>query len=115
MLRSKKVEPMRTSFRSPWQNGIAERFVATVRRELLDHAMVLNEHHLRQLLDSFISYCNQDRTHLGISEESPLGRAFGSLPTSVLGLRVARGRFLRGPSALLNQVRRPPDARTMSW
>jgi len=58
MLRSMKVEPMRTSFRSPWQNGIAERFVATVQRELLD---------------SFVNYYNQDRTHLGISKDSPLG------------------------------------------
>jgi transposase InsO family protein len=42
MLRSMKMEPTRTSFRSPWQNGVAERFVATVRRELLDHVIILN-------------------------------------------------------------------------
>jgi transposase InsO family protein len=80
MLRSMKVEPTRTSFRSPWQNGIAERFVATVRRELLDHVIVLNEHHLRRLLDSFIDYYNQDRTHLGISKDSPLGRPVEERP-----------------------------------
>jgi putative transposase len=59
-LRSMQIEPTRTSCRSPWQNGVAERFVGTVRQELLDHVIVLNEHHLRRLLDSFIAYYNQD-------------------------------------------------------
>jgi putative transposase len=79
-LRSMETEPTRTSFRSPWQNGVAARFVATVRRELLDHVVVLNEHHLRRLLDSFIDYYNQDRTHLGISKDSPLGRPVEQSP-----------------------------------
>jgi transposase InsO family protein len=73
-LRSMQVAPTRTSYRSPWQNGVAERFVGTVRRELLDHVIVLNEHHLRRLLDSFIDHYNQDRTHLGVGKDSPLGR-----------------------------------------
>ena len=74
ILRSMKIEPTRTSYRSPWQNGVAERFVGTVRRELLDHVIVLNEAHLRGLLDSFIDHYNQDRTHLGVGKDSPLGR-----------------------------------------
>jgi len=77
ILRSMKVG---TSFRSPWQNGVAERFVATVRRGLLDHVIVLNEHHLRRLLDSFIDHYNQDRTHLGLSKDSPLGRPVEQRP-----------------------------------
>jgi transposase InsO family protein len=80
ILRSMKIEPTRTSFRSPRQNGAAERFVATVRRELLDHVIVLNEHHLRRLLDSFIDHYNQDRTHLGLSKDSPLGRPVEQRP-----------------------------------
>src|SRR5712664_4468935 len=44
------LRPARTTFRSPWQNGIAERWVGSVRRELLDHAAVFNERHLRRLL-----------------------------------------------------------------
>jgi putative transposase len=74
VLRSMKIEPTRTSFRSPWQNGVAERLVATVRRELLDHVIVLNARHLRQLLESFFDHYNQDRTHLGLGKDSPLGR-----------------------------------------
>jgi transposase InsO family protein len=76
-LRSMQVEPTRTSYRSPWQNGSAERFVATLRRELLDHVIVLDEHHLRRLLDSFVDHYNQDRPHLGLSKDSPLGRPVG--------------------------------------
>jgi putative transposase len=46
-LRSMGVEPVRTGFRSPWQNGVVERFIGTVRRELLDYVIVLGEGHLR--------------------------------------------------------------------
>ena len=63
-IRSMLMEPTRTSYQSPWQNGVAERFVGTVRRELLDHVIVLNERHLRQLIESFVTRYNVDRTHL---------------------------------------------------
>jgi len=43
------IEPKRTSFRSPWQNGVAERWVGNCRRDLLDHVIVLNERRLRRL------------------------------------------------------------------
>jgi len=55
-LLSMRMEPTRTSYRSPWQNGVAERFVGTVRQELLGHVIVLNERHLRQVLASFVAY-----------------------------------------------------------
>jgi transposase InsO family protein len=79
-LRSMQVEPTRTSHRSPWQNGVAERFVGTVRQELLDHVIILNECHLRRLLGSFIAYYNGDRTHLGLSKGSPFGRPIERRP-----------------------------------
>jgi hypothetical protein len=41
-----------------WQNGIAERFVGTCRRDLLDHVIVVNERHLKRLMNEFISYYN---------------------------------------------------------
>ncbi len=50
VIKSFEIDPKRTAFRSPWQNGTAERAVGNVRRELLDHVIVLNEDHLRRLL-----------------------------------------------------------------
>jgi transposase InsO family protein len=73
-IRSMLMEPTRTSYRSPWQNGVAERFVGTVRGELLDHVIVLNARHLRQLIESFVTYYNVDRTHIGVGKDSPCGR-----------------------------------------
>ena len=52
------TEPVRTAFRSPWQNGVAERWVGSVRRELLDHVIVLNQRHLRRLLKDYVRYYN---------------------------------------------------------
>ena len=49
-------QPLRTTFRSPWQNGIAERWVGSIRRDLLDHVIVLNRRHLRRLLKEYVSY-----------------------------------------------------------
>jgi transposase InsO family protein len=67
------IEPQLTAFRSPWQNGIAERWVGSVRRELLDHVIVLNEDHLRRLLREYVDYYNADRVHTTL-QDSPMGR-----------------------------------------
>ncbi len=53
----------RTAYRSPWQNGTAERWVGSARRELLDHVIVLNEQHLRRLLRDYVAYYNGERVH----------------------------------------------------
>src|SRR5260370_8932018 len=63
LVRSMGLEPTRISYRSPWQNGVAERFVGTLRRELLDHTIVLNDRHLRPLLFPFFRHYHQARTH----------------------------------------------------
>jgi transposase InsO family protein len=64
-----------TAPRSPWQNGHAERLIGSIRRECLDHVVVLNEKHFRQLLLSYMDYYNVARTHLGLSKDSPIPRA----------------------------------------
>jgi transposase InsO family protein len=79
-IRSMFMEPTRTSYQSPWQNGVAERFVGTVRREILDHVIVLHERHLRQLIESFVTYYNVDRTHIGVGKDSPCGRPVEQRP-----------------------------------
>jgi putative transposase len=63
--------PARTSFRSPWQNGIAERWVASCRRDLLDHIIPLNEKHLKRLIAEYVYYYHGDRTHLGLDKDTP--------------------------------------------
>src|ERR1039457_3553551 len=75
-------QPIRTAFRSPWQNGIAERWVGSVRRDLLDHVIVLNQKHLRRLLNEYVRYYHEDRTHLGLGKDTPGGRVAASPPSS---------------------------------
>ena len=70
-LESWGVKIVRTAWRSPWQNGIAERWIATVRRELLDHVVVFNEIQLLRLLDDFVAYYNRDRCHLALEKDAP--------------------------------------------
>jgi transposase InsO family protein len=72
-IRSMLMEPSRASCQSPRQNGVAERFVGTVRRELLDHVIVLSERHLRQLIESSVTHYDIDRTHIGVGKDSPCG------------------------------------------
>jgi len=79
-VRSLKITPVRTSFQSPWQNGIAERWVGSCRSELLDHVIALNERHLKRLLCEYVSYHHEDSTHLGLDKETP-GRRTHSLPS----------------------------------
>jgi transposase InsO family protein len=62
------------AYLSPWQNGYVERVIGSIRRECLDHVIVLNESHLRNILSGYISYYNKYRTHLGINKDSPEGR-----------------------------------------
>jgi putative transposase len=68
------LRAVRTSFRSPWQNGVAERWVGSCRRDLLDHIMPLNERHLKRLLSEYIRYYHLDRTHLGLEKDTPHDR-----------------------------------------
>ena len=68
------IQPKRTSFRSPWQNGVAERWVGNCRRDLLDHVIVVNERHLRRLMKEYVHYYHEDRTHLALAKGTPGGR-----------------------------------------
>jgi transposase InsO family protein len=64
-------QPIRTSFQSPWQNGVAERWVGSCRRDLLDHVIAINERHLKRLLTEYVRYYHEDRTHLGLGKQTP--------------------------------------------
>jgi transposase InsO family protein len=73
-IRSLQMSPVRTSFQSPWQNGIAERWVESCRRDVLDRVIALNEAHLKRLLRDYVGYYHDDRTHLGLGKNTPNGR-----------------------------------------
>jgi transposase InsO family protein len=60
---------------SPWQNGIAERLIGTLRRECLDQMLVFGEAHLRRILSAYATYYNQARTHIALQKDAPLHRA----------------------------------------
>jgi transposase InsO family protein len=79
-IKSFEIDPKRTAFRSPLQNGTAERVVGSVRRELLDHVIVLNEDHLRRLLREYVDYYNAERVHTSIAD-APIGRPVESRPS----------------------------------
>ena len=71
MLKSMDIRIIRTAFRSPWQNGVAECWVGSCRRDLLEHVIVFNEAHLRRLVRDYIRYYHEDRTHDGLGKDTP--------------------------------------------
>jgi putative transposase len=69
------IEQVKTTPRSPWQNGYAERWVGTLRRELLDHVIVLGERHLLRWVRQHVTYYNVDRPHMSLGGDAPVSRA----------------------------------------
>jgi transposase InsO family protein len=59
---------------SPWQNPYAERLIGSLRRECLDHMIILSQRHLRRVLTRYGSYYHQSRTHLGLEKDAPTPR-----------------------------------------
>ncbi len=70
-MRSMDITAVRTAVGCPWQNGVAERWVGSCRRELLDHVLAINQSHLKRLLSSYVKYYHQDRTHCGLQKQTP--------------------------------------------
>jgi transposase InsO family protein len=66
--------PWDTAPRSPWQNPYVERVIGSIRRECLDHVIVLSERHLRRVLHSYLDYYHESRTHLSLNKDSPVPR-----------------------------------------
>jgi transposase InsO family protein len=60
---------------SPWQNGFAERLIGSIRREWVDHFIVLDEAHLRRILRSYARYYNDIRTHRSLNKDAPVSRS----------------------------------------
>src|SRR5476651_1194744 len=64
---------------SPWQNGFAERLIGSIRRECVDHMIVLGEAHLRRILTKYAAYYNELRTHRSLNKDAPIHRAIQRL------------------------------------
>src|SRR6266513_810614 len=60
---------------SPWQNGFVERLIGAIRRECVDHVVVLGEAHLRRILTKYAAYYNELRTHRSLNKDAPIYRA----------------------------------------
>jgi transposase InsO family protein len=66
---------------APWQNGLAERWVGSIRRELLDQVIPLNEKHLRRLLREYVNYHHEDRIHDSLQKDTPHRRPIEVRPS----------------------------------
>ncbi len=64
-IRDRPIQPY-----SPWQNGYVERAIGSIRRECLDHVIILSATHLRRVLRDYADYYNNDRTHLGLGKDA---------------------------------------------
>jgi putative transposase len=69
-----QIREVLTAARSPWQNPFAERLIGSIRRECLDHVVVLSERHLRHVLTGYVAYYHRTRTHLSLTKDAPAGR-----------------------------------------
>jgi transposase InsO family protein len=85
-IRDKPIAPA-----SPWQNGFAERLIGSIRRECLDHVIVLGEAHLRRVLKSYSDYYNRFRTHRSLNKDAPVSRSVQR--TGVIRSRAILGRL----------------------
>jgi len=82
LLKATGLKPKRTSVQAPWQNGLAERWVGSCRREMLDHVIALNEQHLRRLMRDYINYHHEDRTHDSLEKDTPNRRPVEQKPVA---------------------------------
>ena len=74
-LEAMEIDEVLTAPRSPWQNPYVERLIGSIRRECLDHVIVLNERSARRILRSYVAYYHHLRTHLALGKDAPVSRA----------------------------------------
>jgi transposase InsO family protein len=72
--RAMQIQEVLTAPRSPWQNAYVERLIGSIRRDCLDHVLVLNECGLRRVLKSYFDYYERSRTHLSLDKDAPIPR-----------------------------------------
>jgi transposase InsO family protein len=70
-LQAMRIEAVVTAPASPWQNAYVERLIGSIRREMLDHVVIIDERHLRCLLKTYVTYYNEWRTHRSLDDDAP--------------------------------------------
>ncbi len=70
-IRAMGIRDHPVAFRSPWQNGYVERVIGSIRRECLDHLILINEDHLHWVLSEYVNYYNNCRTHRSLAKDTP--------------------------------------------
>ena len=78
------IEEVLTAPRSPWQNAYVERFIGSVRRECLDHVIVLSATGRQRLMHLYRAYYEQSRTHLSLNKDAPIPRPIAALDGRVV-------------------------------
>jgi hypothetical protein len=73
------MEEVLTAPQSPWQNPYAERLIGSIRRDCLNHFVILNARHLKRTLGSYFAYYHGSRTHLGLDKQCPHTRLVSSV------------------------------------
>jgi Integrase core domain len=68
------IEEILTAARRPWQNPYAERLIGSIRRQCLNHLVILSARHLKRILREYFDYYNRSRTHLALAKDSPTTR-----------------------------------------
>jgi transposase InsO family protein len=82
VFRAQGIEVVRTPFRTPQANGVAERFVRTVRAECLDWLLMLNQEHVKSTLSAFVHHYNTHRPHRGLDLRPPQPALPGPTPAA---------------------------------
>jgi transposase InsO family protein len=78
-LEGMNIQEVRTAPRSPWQNAYAERVIGSIRRECLDHVIMVNTKGLHGVLTNYLAYYLRSRTHLALGKDTPVTRPVSPL------------------------------------
>jgi transposase InsO family protein len=84
------IREVLTAPQSPWQSPYVERLIGSIRRECLDHVIVLNESGLRRILKSYFEYYEESRTHLSLKKDAPISRPIQPMGTGAI-IAIPRG------------------------
>ena len=105
------IEEVRIAARSPWQNGYVERVIGSIRHECLNHIIVINDWHLRRILNGYFRYYHESRTHLSLEKDAPDSRR------STHANRGESFRFPKSEDSMtdMNAERRETAFRTWVW